>query len=242
MFKRRIARTKLQSLREIFWPEMGWIRASYYAKHRLVRLSSSTHHIATGLACGACVSFTPFFGCHFIIALGYAWLLRGHFLASVIGTFVGNPWTFPFLFWMSFETGTKVLEFLGFDLFSSTDASSNLQDNSDSFYEFLTHNCWDFYIPTALGGVICMILFWPLFYALFFLVVRSAKLARKRHLRRKWKKKWRKAVGKADHIPVDKDDIGDEKDIIYTDITAGGENNIPEPTPLSMPPQKDETK
>lgn len=225
MFKRRKALTKLESVREIFWPRMGWIRASTYAKHRIVRLSSSTHKIATGLACGACVSFTPFFGCHFIIALGYAWLLRGHFLASIIGTFVGNPWTFPFLFWMSFETGRSVLEFAGFELFEQSDATTSLKETHQGFYEFLTHNFWDFYIPTALGGVICMLLFWPVFYVPFYIIVRSAKIARKRHLRRKWKKKWRKAAGEATARPIeDEYDMphvnSDAHDMNITDITS----------------------
>ena len=193
MFKRRKALTPLQNLREIFWPSMGWVRASYYAKHRITRLSSTTRSIATGLACGACVSFTPFFGMHFFIAIAYAWLYGGHFLAAIVGTFVGNPWTFPFLFWMSFEVGKYVLDFAGFDFFVRTAATDEMQNIDVGFYEFLLNNFWDFYIPTALGGVICMILFWPVFFLPFYIIVRSAKAARRRHLKRKWKKRFKKA-------------------------------------------------
>lgn len=207
MFKRRRALTRLQSLREVFWPSMGWVRATYYAKHRIVRLSSTTRSIATGLACGACVSFTPFFGCHFFLALGYAWLMRGHFLASIIGTFVGNPWTFPFLFWTSFEVGKFLLGLFGVELFAENAATSELKNTDAGFYEFFTHNFWDFYLPTALGGTICMILFWPVFFIPFYLIVKSAKAARRRHLRRKWKKKWARAAAYKvpDEYDVEKD-------------------------------------
>jgi hypothetical protein len=190
MFQRRKKRTILQNLKEIFWPDMGWIRASYYAKHRLLRLSSTTHKIATGLACGACISFTPFFGCHFLLALAYAWLLRGHYLAAIIGTFVGNPWTFPLLFVTSYKVGIYLLTLFGFEVGEGVNFDGSFENAESGFSEFF----FNFYVPTALGGVVCMILSWPIFYIPFYLMVRSAKVARRRHLRRKWKKKWQGAA------------------------------------------------
>ena len=90
MFQRRVPLTPLQNLKEIFWPSMGWIRAIKYTKHRIVRLSDSTHKIALGLAFGAAVSFSPIMGTHFVQAGILAYIFRANLVASLVGTFVGT--------------------------------------------------------------------------------------------------------------------------------------------------------
>ena len=67
---------------------------------RLKRLQGTPYSIATGFACGVAISFTPFIGFHMILAALTAWLIRGNIIASAIGTIVGNPWTFPFI-WLA---------------------------------------------------------------------------------------------------------------------------------------------
>ena len=89
MFQRRNPRTILQNLKELFWPSMGWVRAFQYTKHRVIRLSDSTHNIALGLAIGAAISFTPILGTHFIQAGFIAYVVRCNFIAALIGTFIG---------------------------------------------------------------------------------------------------------------------------------------------------------
>ena len=69
---------------------------SYY-KLRLARLPDSNYAISSGFACGAMVSFTPLLGLHFVLAVVFAYLIRGNFIAALIGTVVGNPLTFPFI-------------------------------------------------------------------------------------------------------------------------------------------------
>ena len=71
----------------------------------LKRLKGSPHELAVGLSSGIAVSFTPFLGLHALIALSIAWLFRGSMAAALIGTLFGNPWTFPFLWFLSFELG-----------------------------------------------------------------------------------------------------------------------------------------
>ena len=34
-----------------------------------------------------------------------AWILRGSMAAAIIGTLFGNPWTFPFIWYLSYEVG-----------------------------------------------------------------------------------------------------------------------------------------
>ena len=88
---------------------MGWNRVLRYWTFKLKRLQGSPYAIACGFACGAAVSFTPFIGFHFVIAAALAWMLRGNVIASAIGTAVGNPWTFPFIWAGILWIGTWIL-------------------------------------------------------------------------------------------------------------------------------------
>ncbi len=88
---------------------MGWGRILRYWTFKLKRLQGSPYAIACGFACGASVSFTPFIGFHFILAAVLAWAMRGNIIASAIGTAVGNPWTFPFIWAGIMWIGTWIL-------------------------------------------------------------------------------------------------------------------------------------
>lgn len=111
MFKRRKQRTWLQSVAEFFYPKSGWKRAFEYVKHRIKRLPDTPHKIALGIACGTFVTFTPFFGLHFFLAVGLAFTLRGNILSALLGTFVGNPLTFPVIAATSYRLGLWILGF-----------------------------------------------------------------------------------------------------------------------------------
>ncbi len=110
MFRRRKKQSFLIKVREFLWPSAGWRRAGHYMKHRLARIDGSPYAIAAGFASGAAVSFTPFVGFHFIFAAIIAWIMRGNILTSAIGTAVGNPWTFPFIWAASYNVGINLLD------------------------------------------------------------------------------------------------------------------------------------
>lgn len=76
-----------------------------YIFYRLVRLPGSSYAIAAGFACGAAASFTPFVGFHFLLAFMLAWIIGGKMIAAGLGTLVGNPWTFPFIWTFLFRFG-----------------------------------------------------------------------------------------------------------------------------------------
>lgn len=109
MFGRRKELTIWVRLKGWLWPAMGWRRLGVYLLKRLTRLSGTPHSIACGFACGAAVSFTPFVGFHIALGMLLAWLLRGHLIASVVGTVVGNPWTFPFIWLATYKAGQMLL-------------------------------------------------------------------------------------------------------------------------------------
>jgi len=110
LFRRRKKQSFLIKVREFLWPSAGWRRAGHYMKHRLARIDGSPYAIAAGFASGAAVSFTPFVGFHFIFAAIIAWIVRGNILTSAIGTAVGNPWTFPFIWAASYNVGINLLD------------------------------------------------------------------------------------------------------------------------------------
>ena len=70
VFKRRDKPPLLSRLREAVLPRRGWRRGIEYLGHRVRRLPDTPHRIALGFACGVFVSFTPFFGLHFVLAAG----------------------------------------------------------------------------------------------------------------------------------------------------------------------------
>jgi len=109
VFKRRIPLSFLRRLRNLFMPATGWRRAMNYLGHRVKRLPDSPHRIAVGIACGVFVSFSPLFGLHFFYAAFLAFILRGNVLASLIGTAMGNPFTFPAIVSSALWVGNRLV-------------------------------------------------------------------------------------------------------------------------------------
>lgn len=105
VFKRRDRRSTVEHIRDAVYPKKGWRRAANYVAHRIKRLPDTPHKIALGFACGVFVSFSPLFGLHFIFAGLCAFVVRGNILASLLGTFFGNPLTFPFIATIALSTG-----------------------------------------------------------------------------------------------------------------------------------------
>ena len=87
----------------------GISRAIEYVGIRLKRIPDTPHKISLGMSCGIFASFTPLFGLHFLIAGLLSYLLRANVLASLIGTFVGNPITFPIITVFNLKLGEWIL-------------------------------------------------------------------------------------------------------------------------------------
>lgn len=109
VFKRRDKLPFGTRVKELFAPRKGWRRGIEYLGHRMQRLPDTPHSISLGFACGVLASFTPFFGFHFVIAAALAWVVRSNIFASAVGTFFGNPLTFPFIMGVSLKLGGLIL-------------------------------------------------------------------------------------------------------------------------------------
>jgi len=119
VFKRRERRPFLRKMQDAVYPRRGWRRAIEYIGHRIKRLPDTPHKISLGFAIGVFISFSPLFGMHFLFAALLAMAVRGNVLASLMGTFFGNPITFPFIATISYRTGQLFLDA------SASDASFN---------------------------------------------------------------------------------------------------------------------
>jgi len=159
VFKRRNKRTTLKNLKELFLPEKGWRRTVEYISHRIRRLPDTPHRIALGLACGVLACFTPLFGFHFLVGALLAFLVRANILAAILGTFFGNPITFPFIAAISVRTGSVILARVTDSEKRIIDADSWVQEadltSFDVLKEFLFVVYSDKFIPYSVGGIIC---------------------------------------------------------------------------------------
>ena len=157
MFRRRVDLHPIEKLREIFWPRSGWKRTLQYGWRRVWRLSGTPHAIALGVAAGVFSSCTPFFGFHILIAMLIAWVIRGNLIASALGTFVGNPVTFPVIWLVVFEVGRYIV---GAPAGSDPNIAHTMQQ-AGAFDRILPN-----LVPLAVGSVPVGIVLGCVFYVL----------------------------------------------------------------------------
>ena len=135
---------------------------SYY-KLKLARLPASPHAIASGFACGSMVSFTPLLGLHFILAIVFAYIIRGNLVAALLGTIVGNPVTFPFIWGLIYKVGAFVT------------STKPKELNHEINFDMIITQTYEIFLPMLLGGAILAIPVWLLTYSLTHSFVSSYK-------------------------------------------------------------------
>ncbi len=77
--------------------------------YKLNTLKGTPESIAKGFATGAAMSFTPFVGFHILLSLLVCKITKQNGIAATLGTIVGNPWTFPFIWYATLHTGHLIL-------------------------------------------------------------------------------------------------------------------------------------
>ncbi len=171
-------------MREFLWPRGGWRRSSYYIFHRMARLPGTPYSLAAGFACGAAISFTPFVGLHFVLAAILALTIRANILSSAIGTAVGNPWTFPFIWiwvyeiglWMGVGNPKNTTEAIDFIALFGTMMEAFLRFDMAHLLEAV----WPVWWPMFVGSIPTGILVWLLFYLPLKPMVNSYQINRDR--------------------------------------------------------------
>lgn len=89
-------------------------RLSWGRRRRILLLEflgreESLERVAAAIALGVALGFSPFLGFHLLLALGLATILKLNRLDAALGTFVGNPWTFPPVFALGYRLGRVLL-------------------------------------------------------------------------------------------------------------------------------------
>jgi uncharacterized protein len=198
VFKRRTSKGIVRTVVEFFMPRGGWRRAASYVMHRLRRLPDTPHRICVGIACGAFVSFLPLYGLHFFSAALMAWILRGNIMASLLGTFFGNPLTFPIMAVSALELGNWLLGNPGGMGFSQVmaaigRASSELTYNIWSVFSGeqvhwgrLQMFWWRVFLPFTIGGTLIGLPCSLAIYLISLPVVRAYQRRRQEKLREKF--------------------------------------------------------
>ena len=134
---------------------------------KIVRLKGTTYSVAAGLACGVAISFTPFVGLHLVLGAVSAWLVKGNVLASAIGTAVGNPWTFPFIWLSILYTGRKFLG-MGHEGIAEVDFSKVFANSFDALmhlnFDVFFRDVWPVVKPMAVGCIPYYVISWALSY------------------------------------------------------------------------------
>ena len=138
---------------------------SYY-KLKLARLPASSYAISAGFACGSMVSFTPLLGFHFVLAVVFSYLFRANYIAALIGTIVGNPISFPFIWGLIYKVGAFIVD----------RSDNNLIPNIN--FEIIIKQTYDIFIPMLVGGAVLAIPVWLLTYFITYSFVSSFKKAR----------------------------------------------------------------
>jgi len=138
-------------------------RTSLYYFLRLSRLESSIYAISSGFASGAMVSFTPFIGFHFVLALIVSFLIRGNLIASMIGTVVGNPITFPFIWLTIYRIGIVFIE--------KKEKDKIVELNFDS----VLNGGWEILFPMLIGSAILCLPVWFISYFMIRFLLTSFK-------------------------------------------------------------------
>ena len=134
LFRRKIPADWREKLRISLWPRRSWSRSAMYVSKRILRLTGSPHAISAGVAAGVFASFTPFMGFHFLTAFLVAYVIAGNLLAAALGTFFGNPISFPFIWASTYTTGNFILN-------RSSKSADNVPGESLKSLEF--GNFWD---------------------------------------------------------------------------------------------------
>ena len=106
---RRQAPTIWERVTIWMWPRRSWRRSLRYMVLRLERLDATPHAVGLGLAIGVFAAFQPILGFQMLFAGILAWILRGTIAAALMGTLIGTPATWPFMWLASYEVGAVMI-------------------------------------------------------------------------------------------------------------------------------------
>jgi uncharacterized protein (DUF2062 family) len=195
LFRRRKPQKFADKLRDMVWPRKGFLRPLRYFQKRIVRLTASPHAIAAGFTAGIVVSWTPVIGVHIIMAFVLAYLVGGNLLAATLGCLAaGNPFTYPFIWAITWEIGHLIL---GRDAGNQGGAI----DLPALFHKLDVWQLWDGVLkPMLIGAIPPAAVSGVLIYAITFYGVRGFQRRRKVRLMERARERVTMAVEKTPSV------------------------------------------
>ncbi len=160
------------------WRGVGFIRQIKLMLVRFIRLRGLPDEIAKGVALGIFIGMTPTFGFQMVLAIFFAYLLKENRFAALVGVWVTNPVTAPFIYAAEYECGRLLLgmERLALPNEYTLDSFANLG--------------WDIIFPWCTGSLLFGIVFGFISYIVTLRLVPIVKDWRiPRWPRRRWKKR-----------------------------------------------------
>ena len=162
------------------WRGVGFIRQVKLMVVRFVRLRGLPDEIAKGVALGIFIGMTPTFGFQMAIAIFFAYLLRENRLAAVLGVWVTNPVTAPFIYAAEYEVGHRLLGMERFEL------------PSELTWQAYSTLGWEILFPMWFCSIIFGVIFGSLAYQATLKLIPVVKTWRvPRWPRRHWHKKFK---------------------------------------------------
>lgn len=135
------------------WRRYGFIRQIKLNLLRFLRLRGAPDEIAKGVALGIFIGLTPTFGFQIVLALFFAWLLKENKLAALVGIWITNPVTAPFIYALEYESGRLIL------------GMERVRLPAEFSFSAFGHLSWEVLLPLLVGSLLYGILCASLAYA-----------------------------------------------------------------------------
>ncbi len=148
------------------WRRWGMARQAKLNLLRFIRLRGTPDEIAKGFALGIFIGMTPTFGFQMVLAVFFAFLLRENKLAAVIGVWITNPVTAPFIYAAEYEFGRRLL------------GMERVSFHIDFTFDSLMALSWDVLIPLTIGSLVFGVLCTWISYAVVLRMIPSLKKLR----------------------------------------------------------------
>ncbi len=109
---------------------------------RLLRIRDTPERIARGMALGLFIGMTPTFGVQMGLGFAAAYMLGENKLAAILGVWVTNPLTAPFIYGLEYEMGRFLL--------GLPYPPMQVEFN----YQFIKNFGWQVMFPLSLGSLL----------------------------------------------------------------------------------------
>ena len=145
---------------------------------RFLKLRGNPQQISLGFALGSLISVMPFFGFQIASSVLLAALFKWSKIASAMATWISNPFTFPFIYSLTYFVGAKLIGYekpFGFP-----------DDAGLSFFSKMLHKGPEIFISLTVGGVVVGLPLAVVSYYLAYVIIRryqeriKEKVARQR--------------------------------------------------------------